>query len=908
MKVSSLFRDTGVSAGSGRLRIFGLLAVVVAVVELVLCFTGPFRFVKRPTLVLFPPFAHNLSPQQSMEVSSFVEKQVALTKSYSITSYRFIEEYFVRTDPDFDKAKLQPVDYKAAQELAQELELDRFGIVWVYSSSSYFEINVSIREVKDGTILRSGRFVSDSYEHMLEGIGKEGEALDIQDELAVEVAGIGLSDYLVLVLLALQFLLGLLALFGIEPGVLVEIAWAPALILFVFAYIWARSANMDYVQRYIASSGQLQLAESTAAEQLYAVLRYGPILILNALYYIGRRTSKRHTTGKKTGGSWVERCITGWALPWVVLSAALFGFSFPSVLRLDGIGLLAWIAIAPLLLVLIKAKPAMGVFYGVVFGALQALIINYWLGTYNYVTLHLITIAFVVEFLLFMIALVVLIKLSGKWGFLTVPAAWVAFDYVRSIGILGYPWGIAGTTQFRFLPLIQIASFGGVWAVDFVVLLGNAAIAWALAASALDWNWVGRDAVPLRLRISGGERWAGKLKGIFSILIGRLQTLFPVGVFLVVFCVCIGVGTAVLLTVRHRLYGHPEVDSATVVLLQHNTDPRKREYKENFEKLMELTDRALLELPTTPDLVAWPEGGFILDIRWWSAPEREKSYWGRVVRELLDYQKGLGTWLMTGTQDHKMVLNPEGDPIRRNFNSSVLLDREGRINGFYHKINLVPFSEYFPLDKEKYSGLYETFQKYDISNWGVGTDRHVYQHEKMRIATPICFEDVFSDHVRRFVAQDVDVILNMSNDYWSLSPVEGRQHGILSLFRAVENQRPVLRTTSSGYTVYIDAAGQIQPGAPEPYSEGYVIARVPLPKKRFTLYTRWGDWFPIACLFSIAAFTSWAFVSWLVKTMRRFSLVLDRKSVRGTSHGSFQGVIRNCFKSRSRTREFRNLL
>jgi apolipoprotein N-acyltransferase len=684
---------------------------------------------------------------------------------------------------------------------------------------------------------------------------------------------------LVLVLLALQFVLGILAVLGIEPGVLVEIVWAPALILFVFAYIWARSANMDYVQRYIASSGQLQLAESTALEQLYAILRYGPILILNALYYVGRGLTKSPTESTAGRESWVHRYITTWALPWVLFSAALFGFSFPSILRLDGIGLLAWIAIVPLLLVLITAKPIMAVFYGVVFGTLQALFINYWLGTYNYVTLHLITIAFVVEFLMFMTVLALLIKLSGKWGFLVVPAAWVAFDYVRSIGIFGYPWGIIGTTQFRFLPLIQIASIGGVWAVDFVVLLGNAAIAWALASSALGWRWVGTGTVPVRSR-------TGKLKGIITALIRYPRILFPAGVFLVVFCICIGVGTAVLISVRHRLYGRPRVDTATVVLLQHNTDPRKREYKENFEKLMELTDQALLRLPTVPDLVAWPEGGFKLDIRWWSTPEREKSFWGRLVRQLFDYQKELGTWLMTGTQDHEMVLDPEGERVRLNFNSSVLLDDKGQINGFYHKINLVPFSEHFPLDKEKYAGLYETFEKYEISNWGVGTERYVFQHEKMRIATPICFEDVFSDHVRRFVVQDVDVILNMSNDFWSLSPVEGRQHGILSLFRSVENQRPVLRSTSSGYTAYIDATGQIQPGALEHYSEGTLIARVPLPEKRVTLYTRWGDWFPIVCLIAIASYIAWVGILRVVQILRRYRFVLARNAVRRPPDGS----------------------
>jgi hypothetical protein len=97
------------------------------------------------------------------------------------------------------------------------------------------------------------------------------------------------------------------------------------------------------------------------------------------------------------------------------------------------------------------------------------------------------------------------------------------------------------------------------------------------------------------------------------------------------------------------------------------------------------------------------------------------------------------------------------------------------------------------------------------------------------------------------VLNDVDLIVNMSEDFWSLSPVEGRQHGILALFRAVENQRPVLRSTSSGFTVSIDATGRIQPGALEAYTAGYVVATVLLPEKRLTLYTRWGDWFPLSC-------------------------------------------------------------
>ena len=98
---------------------------------------------------------------------------------------------------------------------------------------------------------------------------------------------------------------------------------------------------------------------------------------------------------------------------------------------------------------------------------LQTLVINYWHGTYSYVTLHLIIIAHVVEYTILMVPLVLLMKRSGKWGFLTVPALWVFFEYLRSSGILGYPWGILGTSQYRFLQLIQIASITGVWGGEF---------------------------------------------------------------------------------------------------------------------------------------------------------------------------------------------------------------------------------------------------------------------------------------------------------------------------------------------------------------------------------------------------------------------------------------------------------
>ncbi len=821
------------------LRLFGIIAVLVSLVELVLCFAGPIAFIQKPSLVLFPPFSIGLTENEISRAIEFIEREIALTNSFSVVSQSSIENYYVRTDPDFDRSKLEPVNHTEAHRIAKELGLERFAIAIISKYSNQCYLSIIIRDVRDGEDIRSGRFSSDSFENLLKNIGTDGKRLEIQESLTVETKGISLTDYMVLGLLGLQFVLGILALSGKDPGVLTEIVLAPALILFVFAYIHALSANMDYVQRYIATQGQIHLAKSTALEQFYAFLRFGPLLLTSGAYYVWHTIEQRMR--RPLEQHWLHRYVKPWALAWVVLSAVLFGLSFPSFVNLDGMGFLAWFSLVPVLLVLITAKPRMGIFYGVVFGTLQALIINYWHGTYDYVTLHLITIAFFVEYLLFMVILVGLIKISGKWGFFVVPAVWTLFDYFRSVGVLGYPWGLIGSTQYQLLPFIQIASLTGVWGIGFVVILCSAALAWTLAAPAMGWTWIPRMAS------QGVVRWSQKL-------LDGARALFPAVVFATVFASCLAVGAVILYRVQDRLYHQAETPKATVVLLQPNFDPRKYVLEDNIRELKALTDRALADLPTKPDLVAWPEGEFELDITYWTRPGREKTHWGRIVRDFLDYQKNLGTWLLTGTIDHKMIPLEGGKEERKNYNSSVLLDPEGRISDYYHKINLVPFGEYFPLDKEKFAGLYELFQNFEISNWGVGEERLIFQHEKMRIATPICFEDVFSDHVRRFVIQGVDLILNMSNDYWSLSPVEGKQHGILALFRAVENHRPLLRTTASGYTVYIDATGRIQPGALEQYTPGYLVAQVPLPEKKLTFYTKWGDWFPVACGYAVLAF------------------------------------------------------
>ncbi len=58
-------------------------------------------------------------------------------------------------------------------------------------------------------------------------------------------------------------------------------------------------------------------------------------------------------------------------------------------------------------------------------------------------------------------------------------AAWITGEFVRSTEYLGGPWGLLGASQWNNLPMLELASLGGVWGLSFVVCAANVALAFA---------------------------------------------------------------------------------------------------------------------------------------------------------------------------------------------------------------------------------------------------------------------------------------------------------------------------------------------------------------------------------------------------------------------------------------------
>ncbi|MEO7319792.1 MAG: hypothetical protein ABIZ56_12455, partial [Chthoniobacteraceae bacterium] len=80
------------------------------------------------------------------------------------------------------------------------------------------------------------------------------------------------------------------------------------------------------------------------------------------------------------------------------------------------------------------------------------------------------------------------------------------------------------------------------------------------------------------------------------------------------------------------------------------------------------------------------------------------------------------------------------------------------------------------------------------------------------------------------------------------------QHFANSIFRAVENRRPLVRCTNTGVTCSIDRNGHVDRWLPL-FQQGFAARQVNVPvQPAFTFYTKHGEWFTwLAAILTAAA-------------------------------------------------------
>jgi apolipoprotein N-acyltransferase len=87
----------------------------------------------------------------------------------------------------------------------------------------------------------------------------------------------------------------------------------------------------------------------------------------------------------------------------------------------------------------------------------------------------------------------------------------------------------------------------------------------------------------------------------------------------------------------------------------------------------------------------------------------------------------------------------------------------------------------------------------------------------------------------------------MSNDTWLIAggDAAAAQHFSMSVFRAVETRRYLVRAATAGISGFVDPLGRPYHLSAE--REGVVLGEIS-PRQEMTVYARSGDWFAVSCL------------------------------------------------------------
>ena len=184
------------------------------------------------------------------------------------------------------------------------------------------------------------------------------------------------------------------------------------------------------------------------------------------------------------------------------------------------------------------------------------------------------------------------------------------------------------------------------------------------------------------------------------------------------------------------------------------------------------------------------------------------------------------------------------------YNSAVLINEEGSLVAQYDKIRLLPFGEYVPLPQWlPGAGLIRGI----VGDFTPGTNYGLMPVGNVRAGVFICIESAYPSIAREFTREGADVLINISNDGYLGPTAVMRQHLANAVFRAVENNRPVLRVTNTGITAFITPRGQVRDET-QPFQQAvrtWAITRTSSPP---SFYAQHGDLFASACaLLSVVA-------------------------------------------------------
>ena len=372
------------------------------------------------------------------------------------------------------------------------------------------------------------------------------------------------------------------------------------------------------------------------------------------------------------------------------------------------------------------------------------------------------------------------------------PLFWLATEWLRAQGELGFTWLHLGYSQGTNLPVLQIASLGGVSGVGLWVGVLN-----ALALVAGD--------------AAGG---AGRPRRVRT-LVGALVAL------------------AAVLLAPYVVFGPripPVVRTGPPVALVQGNIPGAVKWSGKAEdavlgKFLVLSRDAV---GRGARLLVWPE-----------------TSTGSYLRQNLSARVRLQHWVdstgvavLAGYPDYRFLDSTN----YLSWNAAGVFWPNTGLGPQYAKIHLVPFGERMPFQAFfPFLGALELGQ----AEWTPGTDPTPLPTPLGPAGVLVCFESIFTDPARAEVLRGATWLVNVTNDEWFGKSAALEQHAAMAAFRAVEHRVPVARCANTGLTFFVDPYGRVLDPLPT-FEDAVAVAALPgggrdAEGRGGTPFTRTGD-------------------------------------------------------------------